>query len=127
VYEAKDDKQLDLGPTASSLDLLQVVYRDPSIALTTRMRAAMACLPFETPKLAVTAQITEQDFATLLERRLKRLEEMKLIEANGGKLINAKPIGKANEPQCQREVETKPQVETKPPLARTPDRRFRRF
>jgi len=40
--------------------------------------------PFETPKLAVTAQITEQDFATLLDRRLKRLEEMKLIEATNG-------------------------------------------
>jgi hypothetical protein len=120
MYQAKEDKRLDLGPTASSLDLLQAVYRDPSIALPTRMRAAMACLPHEVPKLAVTAQVTEGDFATLLDRRLKRLEEMKLIEANGAKIIDAQPInGKASEP--------KPEVETKPPLARTPDRRFRRF
>jgi|SRR5215469_7750321 len=111
VYQAKGDKQLDLGPTARSLDLLQAVYRDPSIALTTRLRAAMACLPHEVPKLAVTAQVTEGDFATLLDRRLKRLEEMKLIEANGAKVIDAKP-----QP-----------IETKPPLARTNDRRFRRF
>src|SRR5215813_9108012 len=110
VYQAKGDKQLDLGPTASSLDLLQAVYRDPSIALTTRMRAAMACLPHEVPKLAVTAQITEQDFATLLDRRLKRLEEMKLIEANGAKVIDAKP-----------------QVETKTYLAPIHDRMLRRF
>src|SRR5262245_17076675 len=90
--------------------LLKAVYQNPEVPLAVRMHAAMACLPFEVPKLAVTAQITEQDFATLLDRRLKRLEEMKLIEANGAKVIDAKP-----------------QVEVKPPLARTPDRRFRRF
>jgi hypothetical protein len=75
------------------------------------MRAAIAALPFEVPKLAVTAVVSEQDFATLLDRRLKRLEELKLLEANGAKAIDAQPQS----------------VETKPPLARTPDRRFRRF
>jgi hypothetical protein len=39
-------------------------------------------LPFTHPKLAVTAVVPEQDFATVLDRRLKRIEEMKLIEAN---------------------------------------------
>ena len=58
-----------------------------------------------------TAIVNEQDFATLLDRRLKRLEEMKLIDANGAKVIDAEPQS----------------VEIKPPLARTPDRRFRRF
>src|SRR5262245_4966236 len=92
--------------------LLKAVYQNSEVPLSVRMRAAMACLPFEVPKLAVTAQITEQDFATLLDRRLKRIEEMKLIEAtNGAKVIDAQP-----QP-----------VETKPPLARTNDRRFRRF
>jgi hypothetical protein len=45
------------------------------------MRAAIAALPFEHPKLAVTAVIDEQDFATLLDQRIKQMEEMKLIEA----------------------------------------------
>ena len=45
------------------------------------MRAAIAALPFESPKLAVTAVVSEQDFATVLDRRLKRIEEIKLIEA----------------------------------------------
>jgi hypothetical protein len=44
------------------------------------MRAAMACLPFETPKLLATAIVNERSFAEILERRLKRIEEMKLIE-----------------------------------------------
>jgi hypothetical protein len=40
----------------------------------------IAALPFESPKLAVTAMVSEQDFATVLDRRLKRIEEMKLLE-----------------------------------------------
>jgi hypothetical protein len=44
------------------------------------MRAAIAALPFELPKLAVTAVVSEQDFASVLERRLRRISEMKLIE-----------------------------------------------
>src|SRR5215813_4340056 len=101
----KKSEPLDLGPEAISLDLLQAVYRDPSIALPTRMRAAIAALPHEIPRLAVTAQVTDMGVAELLDRRLKRLEEMKLLD--GAKVIDAKP-----QP-----------VETKPPPARTNDRR----
>src|SRR5215471_15847444 len=72
-------ENLDIGPNATALDLLQAVYRNPGQELHIRMRAAMAAIAYETPKLAVTAQVTEQDFATLLDRRLKRLEELKLI------------------------------------------------
>ena len=50
------------------------------------MRAAIAALPHEVPKLAVTAVMADNDFATLLDRRLKRIEAMK---ANA---IEAKPI-----------------------------------
>ena len=41
----------------------------------------MAALPSESPKLLATAIINESSFAELLDRRLKRIEEMKLIEA----------------------------------------------
>ena len=92
-----------------ALEFLQAVYMDEELPLLTRVRVAIACLPFETPKLLATAIVDERDFATLLDQRIKRLEEMKLIEA---KATDAKP-----------HVE----VEVKPPLARTPDRRFRRF
>jgi len=44
------------------------------------MRAAIAALPFESPKLAVTAVVSEQDFATLLDQRLKRMEAMRTDE-----------------------------------------------
>ena len=98
-----------------ALEFLQAIYMDDELPLLTRVRVAIACLPFETPKLAMVAQVSDQDFATLLDQRIAHYEKMKLIEANGAKLIDAQPIN------------GKPQIETKPPLARTNDRRFRRF
>jgi hypothetical protein len=76
------------------------------------MRAAMACLPFETPKLLATAIVNEGSFAELLDRRLKRMEEMKLIEA--------KPTNKADKIIEGNQVDAR----LPPPI---PDRRFRRI
>jgi hypothetical protein len=119
VYEDRREDQLNLGPNAMSIDLLRAVYRNPSIPLPARMRAAIAALPVEVPKLAVTALVTENDIATLLERRIKRYEEMKLIE-NG----NQPPPQQIEQPT----IEHQPQmIETSRPLSRTSDRRFRRM
>jgi hypothetical protein len=64
----------------SALAFLQACYRNPSLNLTTRARIAIACLPFESPKLAVVAQITESDIATVLDRRIARYQQMRLLE-----------------------------------------------
>ena len=66
----------------------------------------MACLPFENAKLAVTAVVNEQNFAEVLERRLKRIAELEAASP-----INA----------------SKPEIEVKPPMPRIADRRYRRF
>jgi hypothetical protein len=78
------------------------------------MRAAIAALPFESPKLAVTAVVTDNDIATLLD---KRIERMKLLE---GKAINGDSASA---------IETKPNptIEVRPAPPRLPDRRYRRF
>jgi hypothetical protein len=65
----------ELGPAESSLDLLQAVYADPSQPLSRRMRAAIAALPFEHPKLSVTASINGEGFAAKLERAMQRTLE----------------------------------------------------
>ena len=75
-----DNPEIEIGPNGTSLDLLQAIYRNPSMPLHTRMRAAMSCLPHEHPKLGITFQASETDFANLLDRSLKRMEEAKLIE-----------------------------------------------
>jgi hypothetical protein len=62
--EAQQANAVQLRPEANSLDLLRAVYRNPSIPLPVRIRCAVAALFFEMPKLAVTAMVTEQDFAT---------------------------------------------------------------
>ena len=52
------------------LAFLKAVYMNADLPLSVRMRAAIEVLPFTHPKLAVTAQVTENDFATLLDRRI---------------------------------------------------------
>ena len=90
------------------LAFLKAVYMNVDLPLSVRMRAAIEILPFIHPKLAVTAQVSEMnDIATLLDRRIKRYQEMKLIE---------------HQPQP-----AAPPVEVKPPMAKTPDRRYRRI
>ena len=63
-----------------ALRYLQMIYRDPQLSTAVRMRAAGLAIPYEVPKLAVTAVVSEQDFATVLDRRLKRIEEMRVLE-----------------------------------------------
>jgi hypothetical protein len=112
LFEDKKSEEIEIAPDALSIDLLRAVYRDNSLPLTTRMRAAMACLKHEVPALLATAVVSEGSFAELLENRIRRFEEMKLVEA--------KPTINGNN------VEP-PKVDVKPPLAHTNDKRFRRL
>ena len=73
------DEVLELGPNGTSLTLLLAIYRNPTIPLPVRMRAAGMALPHEHPRLMVTAQVNEQSFAEILDRRLKRLKEMENV------------------------------------------------
>lgn len=56
----------------TSLEFLQAVYRDPGQPVSRRMRAAIAALPFETPKLSATATFSGDGFAARLEEAIAR-------------------------------------------------------
>jgi hypothetical protein len=72
----------------SSLEFLQAVYSDPHQPMSRRMRAAIAALPFEHPKLAVQAlAIVPNGFAA-------RLEEARARVLKG--VLDAKPIAPAS-------------------------------
>jgi hypothetical protein len=67
----------EIEPT-NALAFLQAIYRNPLQPLPVRLRAAIECLPFESPKLSATAILREGDFAVHLDRALERSA---LIEA----------------------------------------------
>jgi hypothetical protein len=69
----------------SALDYLQDVYRGRRQADPWRMRAAVAALQFEVPRLGViaTTSINERDFAALLDRAIER--------SNGARVVKALP------------------------------------
>ena len=88
----REQAQFSFGDVegATSLELLQSVYRSAALPLPTRMRAAIAALPFETPKLAVTAiGPMSEGFAMQLEKAIAR--SGKLIEAQAIKTVEAAP------------------------------------
>jgi hypothetical protein len=108
--EKTNGDEIDFPLNGMSIDLLQAIYRSPSQPLGVRLRAAIAALPHEVPKLIAQAVMNEGSFAELLDRRLKHMKAI-----NEGKVIEA-----------QAQIEAKP-VETKPPLPRVYDRRLRRL
>ena len=67
IKESRSQAQL-----RNVLDYVQAVYRGEIEADPWRMRAAIAALPFESPKLAVTAITTGDDFAAMLDRAIER-------------------------------------------------------
>jgi hypothetical protein len=75
-----------------SLDLLQAIYRNSAEPIGRRLRAAVAALPFERPKLAVTAHIDGSALGDRLERAIAR--SGKLIEAQAIKAIETEPVPK---------------------------------
>jgi hypothetical protein len=73
VKPVSQGKMGEARPQVMALDYLRSVYRDPLQPDSVRMRAAMACLQFENPKLAVTASVSDPAFfAERLERAIRR-------------------------------------------------------
>jgi len=68
----------------TALELLQEIYRDPMVALPTRMRAAIEAMPFETPRITAVAVgwATGNDFASRLDRAVEASNRAKLIEGH---------------------------------------------
>jgi hypothetical protein len=65
--------QVEVDAEATSLDLLQAVYRNPDVPLSVRMRAAGMAIPYEMPRLSVVASIHDPaGFAERLERAIER-------------------------------------------------------
>src|SRR4051794_32373906 len=66
-----------INESTDAISFLKLVYQNSAMPLSVRMRAAIAALPFESPKLAVTANIQGEGMAALLEARLRRMAGVK--------------------------------------------------
>jgi len=118
--EAQQADRFELEPNATSLTLLQKVYRSAAIPLSTRMRAAMAALQFEHPKLAVTANVEAGDFAFKLDQAVERSRRV---------MIDAKPItNTSSDTERDTANDKRPHVPaTNGAKPMIPDRRYRRW
>ena len=112
-------ENVEIGPNDLSIDLLRAVYRSNHLPLTTRMRAALGAIKHEVPALLATAVVNEQSFAEILDRRLKRIAELKAIE---NRTIN----GAVTETEAEPQPEPQPQTPLPSPLSRLYSPRFRR-
>ena len=82
-YASGDGELFELAPGETSLSLLQKIYRSPSQPIARRMRAAMAALQHEHPKLTAMAidSMDGASFAAMLDRAIERSKAPpKLIE-----------------------------------------------
>jgi hypothetical protein len=75
-----------------ALRYLQAVYRGEIEAEGARMRAAIAALPFETPKLSVVASVNDPEaFALRLERAIQRSGVSLVIEHQPRQVLEPPP------------------------------------
>jgi hypothetical protein len=89
--EFEDDPEV-LGDNISSLAFLQAVYRCPNQTPHVRMKAAIAALPYEHPKLAVTAVVDgTEDLGARLHRAIQRSAKVIAVRA-----IEHEPIAASN-------------------------------
>ncbi len=70
---------VELGPDATPLQFLQAVYCNENVPLSARLKAATEAAQYVHPRLAVTGVIESQGLGALLDARLKRLAEKKLL------------------------------------------------
>jgi hypothetical protein len=78
----------------TALAYLRSIYQDPLQATHVRMKAAIAALPFEVPKLAVTAVIESGDLADRLDRAIAR----------SARIIDARPARAEPPPPLQTSI-----------------------
>jgi hypothetical protein len=82
-YQSGDAEPFELPPGETSLSFIQKIYRSPSQPIARRMRAAMATLQHEHPKLTAkgVGSMNGETFAAMLDRAIVRSQSPpKLIE-----------------------------------------------
>jgi hypothetical protein len=121
IMEYKIPEPDEVLPNIDAHGYVQGVYRGLIQPNGSRLKAAIAALPFERPKLAVTAVTTTEDLATRLEAAI----------AATGKVIDARPATLIEKPTEAMPTPVREELVTAEdmakPFARLDTDRFRRF
>jgi hypothetical protein len=91
---------VELPDNHNAHQLLQALYRCKALPFRERARYAVASLPYETPKLAVTGSV--QEYKGWVEQMDRAIEESrKVIEARkvNGEWSAGEPVDRADRPQ----------------------------
>jgi hypothetical protein len=91
-----DEDSIELPPGAMSLEFLQAIYRSATQPMARRLKAASIAIQYESPKLAVTAVVTDDSLAARLNRAIER--SAKVIELRAIEHQPTAPSNGANEP-----------------------------
>ena len=89
--EEPEEPPVQSEPEVDALGYLQSVYRGRRLAEGPRMRAAIACLPFERPRLTLNARVS--GFGRHLERAIAGSGKQVVIDAKSNSVGAAKPEG----------------------------------
>jgi hypothetical protein len=90
MEQREEAEAIEIASGAMSLDFLQAIYRSPAFPTSTRMRAAQIAIPYEFPRLAITATMMDDgSFAARLDRAIQRSA---LAQAGKVKTIEAKSV-----------------------------------
>jgi hypothetical protein len=71
---------LEVAADATPLDFLQAIYRNPKQPMSRRLRAATEAAQYVHPTFKAMAMVSGNDFAAILERRMKRAQANGLLE-----------------------------------------------
>jgi hypothetical protein len=94
-----------------ALSYLRSIYLNPMEPTNTRLKAAGIAIEYERPRLAVTAIVNGQDFATKLDRAVARSTAV----SNGTKVIAPPKVKSIAD-----------EIDLIEPIVTIPDRRYRR-
>lgn len=109
--------EIEIGPNGTSLTFLQQVYRNPSLPLSTRMRAAGIAIQFEHAKLGVSVTVPwSEEMAERLEQAIARSAQVMNVIEPPPPQIDHQPALEQSQPE---------QSSISAPIGSVPDRRFR--
>jgi hypothetical protein len=88
--------EIGVGPDATSLEVMQAIYRNPAQPIARRMRAAQSALPYEHPKLAIVA--TGNNFAASMKEISRKMRPgSNVIDHRPSQIEPPRPIPELDE------------------------------